>query len=314
MTLKNTTINSPNDSQGEFVIHSVLGKSIKGLGRLRQSLLFAELANIAYLPLEQVTRFAQPLGFNEIELFNRDGSQAYLFSNHTDAVIVCRGTEPNDWNDIKADVDAVSVVAETVGRVHRGFKKEVDDLWPELEKTLVSNNKTLWFAGHSLGGAMATICAGRCFLSHIPSMPHSLYTYGSPRVGNQRYINYCDLDHIRWVNNNDIVTRSPPVLFGYRHTGTEFYLDSHGHLRKVDGWQRTKDRCRGLLGGLRNWKIDYFSDHLMDDYIKAIHNMVLEYEASDCDDESHWLSEKSRWGRKSAKKAMSYPGTEKKRG
>lgn len=301
LTPQNTTINSEDGQQSEFVVRSVLEEPIEGLSRLRQSLLFAELSNIAYLPLEQVTQFVEPLGFDEVELFNRDGSQAYLFANHSDKVIVCRGTEPNEWNDIKADVDAVSVVAETVGRVHRGFKKEVDDLWPEIEKRLIENDKTLWFSGHSLGGAMATICAGRCFLSHIPSMPHSLYTYGSPRVGNKRYINYCDIDHIRWVNNNDIVTRSPPVLFGYRHVGKEMYLDSHGHLRKVQGWLRTKDRCRGFLGGLRKWRIDHFTDHLMDDYIAAIHSMVLEYEASGLG-ERHWLGEKRRWGRKLAKK------------
>ena len=51
------------------------------------------------------------------------------------------------------------VIAETAGRVHRGFKREVDDLWPRLEQALVNNTRPLWFAGHSLGGAMATICA-----------------------------------------------------------------------------------------------------------------------------------------------------------
>ena len=299
LTPQKTTIVSEDGSAKKFVVRSVLEEPIEGLGRLRQSLLFAELADIAYLPLEKVSQYVKPLGFDEIELFNRDGSQAYRFTSHTDTVIVCRGTQPNEWNDIKADVDAVSVMAETVGRVHRGFKQEVDDLWPELEERLVNNDKTLWFAGHSLGGAMATICAGRCFLSHIPSVPHSLYTYGSPRVGNKRYINYCEIDHIRWVNNNDIVTRSPPALLGYRHTGRELYLDAHGHLRKLNGWFRTKDRLRGLFGGFRKFSIDYFSDHLMDDYIKNIHDMVVEYEASGLD-EPHWLREKSRWGRKLA--------------
>ena len=104
--------------------------------------------------------------------------------------ITCRGTEPNDWNDIRADLDLATVIAETVGRVHRGFKREVDDLWPRLEQALVNNTRTLWFAGHSLGGAMAAICAGRCKLSYIQSNPRALFTYGSPRVGNRRYVNY----------------------------------------------------------------------------------------------------------------------------
>jgi triacylglycerol lipase len=54
---------------------------------------------------------------------------------------------------------------------------------------------------------MATICAGRCFLSEIDSLPYALYTYGSPRVGDKRFVNFVELNHARWVNNNDIVTR-----------------------------------------------------------------------------------------------------------
>ena len=71
----------------------------------------------------------------------------------------CRGTEPHDWNDVRADLDLGKAVAETVGWVHRGFKREVDDLWPRLEQALVNNTRSLWFTGHSLGGAMAAICA-----------------------------------------------------------------------------------------------------------------------------------------------------------
>jgi triacylglycerol lipase len=79
------------------------------------------------------------------------------------------------------------------------------------------------------------------------------------------------------------------------------YLNSHGHLRKLNGWQRMKDRFRGFFGGLRQFRIDHFSDHLMDYYIESIHNMVLEYEASGLA-EDQWIREKKRWGRKLAKK------------
>ncbi len=54
---------------------------------------------------------------------------------------------------------------------------------------------------------MATICAGRCKLAEIPSNPTGLFTFGSPRVGTTRYINYVRIPHYRWVNNNDIVAR-----------------------------------------------------------------------------------------------------------
>ena len=174
---------------------------------------------------------------------DRDGAQAYLFGNDVDRIVTCRGTEPGEWNDVKADVRATTALAETVGRVHRGFKREVDDLWPQLESVLKQDTPhTVWFAGHSLGGAMATICAGRCFLAEIPVMPKALFTYGSPRVGNKRYINYVELDHYRWVNNNDVVTRTPPGWMRYRHTGKLLYLDSNGIVRNFTKRQRAKDR------------------------------------------------------------------------
>ncbi|MDH3377023.1 MAG: lipase family protein [Gammaproteobacteria bacterium] len=248
---------------------------ITELNHLGRSLLFAEMSMISYLPVHHAEPAVARLGFTESRFFDRDGSQAYFFENETDCVVACRGTEPNEWNDIKADADAASALAETAGRVHRGFKREVDDLWPMLEKALVDNVKNLWFTGHSLGGAMATICAGRCLLSHIPSVPAALFTYGSPRVGDKHYVNYCRMEYTRWVNNNDIVTRVPPPWLGYRHTGNEMYLNAYGNIRRVTGWQRTKDRWRGFVGGLRIGKIDHFADHSIKQYIKHIHNAML---------------------------------------
>jgi len=128
---------------------------------------------------------------------------------------------------------------------------------------------------------MATICAGRCYLSEISSMPKALFTYGSPRVGDKRFVNYVELDHSRWVNNNDIVTRVPPAWMGYRHAGKEWYLNRNGDLKKVNGWTRSWDRLRGFARGLLQFNIDHFADHLMDRYIAYIKKAVdAEAEAS----------------------------------
>lgn len=253
-----------------LVVHSELKTPIRELSFLRRSLLFAELAMVSYNDEKEAAEAASAIGFEQTQFFDHDGSQAYRFENQYDCVIASRGTEPNEWNDIQADADASTVLAETAGRVHRGFKKEVDDLWPMMEEVLKSNAKPLWFCGHSLGGAMATICAGRCFLSHISSNPEELFTFGSPRVGNKRYVNHVKLTHYRWVNNNDIVTRVPPAWFGYRHTGDEIYLDFKGRIRDISGLGKTKDRFRGFFRGLRKFKIDHFSDHSIQDYIQHI--------------------------------------------
>jgi len=252
-------------------LHSQNPGSIKELKPLSKALLFAELSMISYHSEQLVQLFANQLNFDRVIFYDKDGSQAYSFMNETDHVIACRGTEPTQWNDLKADIDATAALAETVGHVHRGFKQEVDDIWPVLENSLKNNRKTLWFTGHSLGGAMATICASRCLLSHIYSVPEQLQTFGSPRVGNSLYINHTKIDYMRWVNNNDIVTRAPPAWTGYRHSGTRMYLNSEGKLTTPTLPQLAHDRWKGLISGLRNGTIDYFSDHQITTYVEYIY-------------------------------------------
>lgn len=255
---------------GELRLCSQIQGPLKSLTFLRRSLLLAELSLIAYLSPEEGAPAAARLGFPGHMYFEQKGAQAYWFDNRWDAVIICRGTEPSDWNDIRANVNLWMEVAETVGKVHRGFKREMDRLWPRLEKALLRNRKPLWFAGHSLGGAMATICAGRCKLSYIKSNPEELYTYGSPRVGNQRYVQFTRLRHHRWVNNNDVVPTVPPTWLGYRHCGQEWYLDFQGQLRKLNWSGRLLDNWRGLWESLRMRRFDFVADHSMLDYIAAI--------------------------------------------
>jgi triacylglycerol lipase len=259
---------------------SSAARPIESLSLMRKSLLFAELSNIAYLGRAEAGQHAYAMGFPEVRFYDRDGAQAYIFANRDDAVVTCRGTEPHDWNDVRADLNLSVVVGETVGWVHRGFKQEVDDLWPRLEQALASNRRALWFSGHSLGGAMAAICAGRCTLSSIRSNPCALFTFGSPRIGNGRYVNYVQMEAYRWVNNNDIIARLPPAWLGFRHKGQEIYLNAYGKIRRLTPWQRVKDRWRGFVRGLREGSFDHFADHAIGRYIEHIRAAVVEEEAA----------------------------------
>jgi triacylglycerol lipase len=262
------------DKAAATSVYSSLDGPIEPLSMLRRSLLFAELSNISYLSRAEAGQLAYRIGFPEIRFYDREGAQAYIFANGNDAVVTCRGTEPNDWRDVEADLDLGMAMAETVGWVHRGFKHEVDELWPRLEQALVNNTRTLWFCGHSLGAAMAAICAGRCRLSYIRSNPRALFTFGGPRVGNHRYVNYVHIETYRWVNNNDIVTRVPPPWLGYRHKGQEVYLNAYGKIRDLTHWQRLKDRWRGFIRGLKEGRIDFFADHSIKEYISHIRSAV----------------------------------------
>lgn len=251
----------------ELDVASKIDGPIGRLNTLRRSLLFAEISMLSYLPDDEARPVFDRVGFDQARYIEHDGSQAYHLETETDVVIVCRGTEPNEWNDLKADANALTDLAETVGRVHRGFKREVDDIWPELEEGLRDETRNVWFCGHSLGGAMAQICAGRCQLSEIAAVPREVATFGSPRVGTKRYIDNAKVRHLRWVNNNDIVTRVPPRWLRYRHVGVKMYLDSRGNVAKMNAAQRGKDRWAGFWGGLKARKFDHFSDHAIAGYV-----------------------------------------------
>lgn len=254
--------------------------SIKNLSFKDKSLLFAELSDLAYSNKQEATKKAERMGFTTIEFYDIGGAQAYKFMNRHDCVIACRGTQPNEFNDIKADLKAAPILAETISKVHRGFKSEVDELWPLINEDLLkigSRSKTLWFCGHSLGAAMSTIMASRCLFNRKLNDPIELYTFGSPRVGFKKYCNSLGVTHHRWVNNNDIVTRVPLLIMGYRHHGNEHYMNAYGSVCRPTGFRRVLDRILGILIGIKNFKIDNFSDHSMTNYIKNIKNMKDEY-------------------------------------
>jgi len=247
-------------------------KMINEMTLPQKSHLFARMAEAAYE--DGLPSFQQ---FNAT-FYNKDGAQAYKFEDQTDIVIACRGTQPSEFNDIKADLRAIPVLAETVGRVHKGFKSEVDELWPMIKADLekCDKQKHVWFCGHSLGAAMATIVASRCQLDPTMHNIEALYTYGSPRVGWNKYCKSLGIRHYRWRNNNDIVTTVPPAFMGFKHHGTSMYINAYGKVRNLTGWQRVKDKFRGMWMGLKEGRIDNFSDHSITEYAKHLEGWVNE--------------------------------------
>jgi triacylglycerol lipase len=259
-----------------FVLYSEVRGPIARMKFLQRALLMAELSMIAYNDEAEALRGARAIGFTEAVLLAEDGSEAYRFRNEHDVVVACRGTQPNEWNDIEADANAVMALVGSFGYVHTGFNREVDDLWPLLERLLRNEARPVWFCGHSLGAAMATICAFRCRTSALTNNPMELHTFGSPRVGCKRYVKHAEMSHFRWVHNNDIVTRVPPMFMGYRHCGKEVYLNRNGKIRKLTGMMRSIDRCRGMLRGLMTLKLDFLSDHSIHQYAQHLASAAFE--------------------------------------
>jgi triacylglycerol lipase len=108
---------------------------------------------------------------------------------------------------------------------------------------------------------------------------HELYTFGSPRVGNRAFVKEMvndNINHWRFVNNNDIVTKVP-FPFIYRHHGQLVYINHHGNIRKMTPWQRFKDRWRGRARALAKGQLfDGIFDHSMDLYYKKIQHVYSE--------------------------------------
>ena len=92
--------------------------SIRDLDIKGRSLLFARLAADAYGEEKTVKVLAKEHGFTKTKFYDNGGAQAFRFENKTDVVIACRGTQPSEFNDLKADLKAFPVKSETISRVH----------------------------------------------------------------------------------------------------------------------------------------------------------------------------------------------------
>ena len=243
----------------------------------------ADCSLLAYLRDENdvKTRLTRAGGFDGATCigFDREGAQCFV-AHRPEGTIVCfRGTEVGEGEDLKADV-AIRLVPEgdeaQNRKVHRGFQHSLDTIWAKVQRELTGGK--IWFTGHSLGAALATLAADR----HPGA--HSLYTFGSPRVGDKRFGQGFRANAHRFVNNNDAVTRVPPAgLWAYRHIGDLVYLDEDGRL--IDDptkWQLLKaglsghlERIFGVLGDFR-WggfdsiPLDQLADHSPTDYAKHI--------------------------------------------
>ena len=229
-------------------------------------LIFANIAAITYDdPKTAKTKF-NAIGCTIVEFFDIDNAQAYLLKNNDGIhVLSFRGTEVTEPSDILADLKAGKNIEPVGGKIHVGFKGEINKLWPTIQKS-VANIDSLYVTGHSLGAAMATIAAGR-----MQSKVLALVTFGSPRVGNKQYVNSLTVTHYRVQNNCDDVTKVPFKLMGFAHHGTHKYLNYYGAFRTLTPWQQVKDMVRSRAKAYtKGQKFLGAYDHMMDNYIAKL--------------------------------------------
>jgi triacylglycerol lipase len=187
----------------------------------------AELSRLIYRhDVEEESRPPEPrrsgflskVGFRQRAFFDSPDTdtQAFLVESMDSpafAALVFRGTEQKLKDFYHDLLTFPKRVDHAEARVHLGFLEALDSIWKEVSPELDAVSSPVFFAGHSLGAALATLAATR-------RPPRALYTFGSPLVGNAAFVaTLAKVPVFRVVDDSDGVTLVPPEELGFRHAG-----------------------------------------------------------------------------------------------
>ena len=217
-----------------------------------EAALCAEMARLAYVNNESRLqsylqradfdlRYSAGYGTNGTQLF---ACQSRFQTGGRNVVVVSfRGTETEDPSDLVTDANFIhqpwmNESGQATGKIHSGFAEAL--LNGHLLQNLVNHlqNYTsparILLTGHSLGAALATLTASYLAPTNLLASDLHLYTFGSPRVGDNVFAkSMISVDHARYVDCCDLVTRIPPEEFGFVHVGSLRYIDREGHVHRT---------------------------------------------------------------------------------
>ncbi|MFJ6774261.1 lipase family protein [Kitasatospora sp. NPDC091257] len=245
----------------------------------------ARAAGLAVLDRAGIEDRAHAWGFDEVRHFESthrmpfpiEDTQAYTMASDRMIVTGFRGTEVLKIYDWLTDVDTPPVPGPAnKGFVHYGFHQALQSVYPQIRDTvqeLRSDGQSVWFTGHSLGGALAMLAGARWYFEEPRRLPDGVYTFGQPRTcerllagaHNAAFRDRC----YRFVNNNDIVPRLPPEP-AYTHVDALRYFDADGELHEamplIAGLQ---DRVKGYRQDMFAPETDAIKDHHLPNYLAA---------------------------------------------
>jgi hypothetical protein len=169
----------------------------------------------------------------QFELLSEGGTQCHVAWSDRFVIVAFRGTQPNDVRDLFTDFQVEHADWEFGGgQVHSGFRAAHRQIWPLVEKRLndLASGRTVWFTGHSLGAALATLSMDRF------ENAAGLFTIGSPPVGDRRFARGFNHRHagrnFRYVNHHDIIVWLPGMLAfllgSYNHVQERKYINAQG--------------------------------------------------------------------------------------
>ncbi|KPA80489.1 hypothetical protein ABB37_04707 [Leptomonas pyrrhocoris] len=126
----------------------------------------------------------------------------------------------------------------------------------------------IYVTGHSLGGALACLCAyslrRMLLLIQYPEPDVAVYTFGQPRIGNsvfKQHYNHAVPRTFRVVNESDVV--SGFNVLGGHHVGVQVNVDRHGnYICKPMYIERLLRPTRGRGLALLNHKLAAYANSL----------------------------------------------------
>lgn len=180
----------------------------------------AQFSEIAYSSPVDASKEFQILGFDTC-MPVIDGSMAgYVVSADDVTVIVFRGTDFKEMSDWFTNFQR-KAASTPHGGAHGGFYGAYQKLRGQIREIVTSRKpKHLWVTGHSLGGALALLCASD--LAEEGTLPFAgLMTFGQPLMVRTELADYLNNllagKYARFVNRDDIVARVDP---GYSACGS----------------------------------------------------------------------------------------------
>jgi triacylglycerol lipase len=131
-------------------------------------------------------------------------------------------------------------------QMHQGFATAYLSVREKIHQYLRNRPAaSVTVTGHSLGGALATLCAVDIQYNFSPQVQRiDLYSFGSPRVGNNGFresFNRRVPSSYRLVYGMDMVPALPRPWQGYRHVDTEYRFGPRLSFNIVS--QRLKDHA-----------------------------------------------------------------------
>ena len=237
----------------------------------------ARIANATYADDMLANLKAEDPEFIQTYPFSDGNTQAVVVEHQRYICIAFRGTdEAKDW------IDNINIaktnINETECETHEGFLNHFNAVWQDIEAKcndlIATHPRPVFFTGHSLGGAVATIASARWALDGDRQFT-STYTFGQPRaitLKSSRLLNASFGNRFfRFHNNNDIVSRVPTRLRGFSHIGQFIYIDKDKELHtEVGFWYRFQDQIRGAIEAIKEKGLDFFTDHDMNQYLSAV--------------------------------------------